>query len=65
MLTKEFFQKNLKIHNGAPKMKKLFLSIWRIAVQNFKSMIYVKNRIYVKDEPLFFPNIETELKYFT
>ena len=62
MLTKAFFQKKLKIHNGAPKMKKLFLSILA-RYSKFKIMIYVKTGIYVKDEPFFFQNIETELKY--
>ena len=43
-------------------MKKLFLSI--LAPQSeFKIMIHVKTGIYVKEEPVFFPNIETELKY--
>ena len=50
----------MKIHNGAPKMKKLFLSILA-RYSKLKIMIYVKTGISVKDEPFFFQNIETEM----
>ena len=43
-------------------MKKLFLSILA-RYSKFIIMIYVKTKIYVKDEPFSFQNIETEFKY--
>ena len=62
MLKKAFFPKILKIHNGAPKRKNLFLSILA-RFSEFKIMIYVKTGIYVREKPFFFQNIETEFKY--